>query len=489
MTGPVRRILIIGGGSSGWMAATLLSQLPDVEVTLIEASDIPIIGVGESTNTVAKHFHRIVGVDEKAFLRGSNGAFKIAIRFESFNRLGGVFFHPFGAPPDRARGLFRPDAQAHYATWRLAQAQNRFSRQLSYAYQLDAGLYGEYLKQRCKRQPQRVRHVLDRVLGAELSQSGEIARIQTAQSGALTADLYVDCSGFRALLLDKTLHEPFQSVGRQLFNDRAIAARVPYQDQASELKSYTNCVGLSSGWVWEIPLWSRLGTGYVYSSAFLSPSQAEAEYREYLGVERVKDLQFNHIEIRAGRHERAWIGNCVGIGVSFGFLEPLESTGLSLTQTAIMDLAQTLSTLGATSASRDGFNQRQRETFDTTRDFVTAHFALTTREDTPYWRAVRHETEIPDSLRNVLEQAAHKSYAPIEQLANTFYGKFNWNLILSGMGLFSEEAPSGADVAPPESDVLAHVLRERVYDGEYQEPLVQRPSEHDLAHPMWAPTW
>jgi hypothetical protein len=482
----VRQILIVGGGSSGWMAATLLNKrLPDASITLIEASDIPIIGVGESTNTVVRYFNQVAGIEERAFMRATNGAFKIAIRFQGFNERNSVFFHPFGRPPNLAATLFKADAQTHHDSYGLASTGNLFSRECAYAYQIDAGLYGQHLKECCKQRG--VRHIVDRVLSAEVTPTGDIACIHTANAGPLRADLYVDCSGFRAFLLDKTLHEPFHAATRHLLNDRAVAGRLPYIDRDSEIKTFTNCTALSAGWVWQIPLWSRLGTGYVYSSAFLSPSEAETELREFLGVERVKDLQFNHIEIRAGRHERAWVGNCVGIGVSYGFLEPLESTGLSLTQVALIDLARELSHEPLAEA-RDRFNRRQAAIFDTTRDFVLAHFVLTSRDDTPYWRHIRHMKDLPDSLLTVLEHALLRSYAPLERLAHTFYDQMNWNLILSGMGMFG--APASAYMGPPLPAAALHaeILRRSVHDEAGDEkPEFARAAA--AGHPMWFPTW
>ena len=481
---PIQRILIVGGGSSGWMAAALLNRrLPGVDVALIEASDIPIIGVGESTNPVMRYFHRMVGVDEPSFLRASNGAFKIAIKFEHFNRLAGCFFHPFGQPPRLDACLFQADAQAAHASYHLAKQETLFSRDCSYSYQVDAGLYGEY-KKLCRERG--VRHIIDRVLAAEQGPAGEIAAIRTAQSGLLQADLYIDCSGFRSFLLGGTMREPFRSVQPYLLNDRAVAARVPYLDRPSELRTYTNCVALSSGWVWLIPLWSRLGTGYVYSSAFLTESQAEAEFRQFLGEHRFKGVECNHITIRTGRHDRAWVRNCVGIGVSYGFLEPLESTGLSLTQAAIIDLARAIGQGGGEQV-REAFNQRQNEMFDTTKDFVTAHFLLTQRDDTPYWQQIRYDTALPDSLRAILEQASAGSYALIDGLTNTFYEKLNWNLILSGMGFFGPPPEKTMTVALPAASLHEATLREAVYDSDDIESPVA--ATESPAHPIWAPTW
>lgn len=484
---PVKRILIVGGGSSGWMTAALLSRrLPTAQIALIEASDIPIIGVGESTNSVTRYFHDVIGVDEASFMRHSNAAFKLAIRFRNFNRLNGVFFHPFGHP-ESEDGLFRPRAETLHQTCVLAQNGNQFSPECSYAYQVDAGLYGQFLKAGCLERG--VRHIVDRVVHGERGDDGNIARIATERTGSLEADLYVDCSGFRSFLLGKTLAEPFRSVGNLLLNDRAIATRVPYVAPEDEMKTFTDCIGLSAGWVWQIPLWSRLGIGYVYSSAFLSASDAEREFRRFLGPERGQDIPVNHIEIRAGRHERAWVGNCVAIGVSYGFLEPLESTGLSLTQVAVMDLADEL--VGhCDEGSRRRFNVRQGAMFDTTRDFVAAHFVLTARADTPYWRHIRHDVEVPHSLAAILDHARHGSFAPIEGLEHTFYETLNWNLILSGMGMFDAAPPVKATIPMPASVIHHQFLRDAVHAAD--DSVVLHPdvmTRRSAAHPMWAPTW
>jgi tryptophan halogenase len=482
------KILVVGGGSSGWMTAAFLSRtLVRAQITVIESSDIPIIGVGESTNRTMLYFQEALELDEKAFMRASNAAYKIAIRFAGFNRSGGVFYHPFGSPDRLEEFLFKPNAAARIKTYHVAEARNMFSKDCIYAYQLDAGLYGEYLKNECKRL-NGVRHIVDNVLGVELTENGEIARIQTQKSGPLVADLYIDCSGFKSLLLGEALGEPFESYNKFLLNDKAIAARIPYVDKERELTTYTNCTALSAGWVWNIPLWSRIGTGYVYCSGFLSKEEAETEYREFLGNERVKDLQFNHLNIRTGRHARAWVGNCVGIGISYGFLEPLESTGLSLTQLSILDLTSTLLSGAPGHVQSDMFNRRQAEIFDATRDFVMAHFVLTTRDDTPYWRYIQYENALPDSLVNVLTGARNGSYEVIESQPNKFYQSLNWNMILSGMGVFGEQSEPRPSIDLSTLTIHARLLKEKVFGGDYEESF-QDSSTRIAAHPTWYPTW
>jgi tryptophan halogenase len=484
-------VLIVGGGSSGWMAAALMCKtLPHFDVTVIEASDIPIIGVGESTNVTVQYFHRLLGIDEKPFMRASNAAYKQAIRFANFNCQGGAFFHPFGSAVDMTRAAFSIGAQDQYPCRHLAQ-DGLFTPELAYSYQIDAGLYGQFLKEWCKERG--VRHIVDKITIAKLDEHGSIASVETEKSGSLNADLYIDCSGFRSFLLGGALKVPFRSVDHQLLNDRAIAARIPYRDKAAELKSYTNCHALSAGWVWEIPLWSRWGTGYVYSSAFLSPSEAEAEYRAHLGEERARDLTFNHIQIRAGRHDVAWRNNCIAIGISYGFLEPLESTGLSLTQIAISHLLDellngALESNEATLKARERYNLREGEIFDSTRDFIMAHYVLTTREDSPYWKSIRHEVKRPDSLTNILNEARRGSYEAINAAANKFYKASNWNLILSGMNFFDGTRHAPSAIPLPEAQPHLKALETRIYSDDKELPPVDFKGI-ETGHPSWNPTW
>jgi tryptophan 6-halogenase len=501
----LKRILIVGGGSSGWMTAALLGKtLRDTEVALVEASDIPIIGVGESTNMTMNFFLSELGVDEKEFMQASDAAFKLAIRFANFDRVGGAFFHPLAHPLVRPRSpdieaavheglrppqrMFEPDADAFFSASE-AGGGTVFSPDFFYSYQIDAGLFGEYLKKLCKRRFN-VQHTIAEVEGTELTDAGEIACVRTRQAGALVADLYVDCTGFRSMLMGKGLAEPFESSGHLLLNDRAIAARVPYLDKEKELVTYTNCTALSSGWVWSIPLWSRLGTGYVYSSAFASEEQAEEELRQYLGRERVRDLKFNHLKIRVGRHARAWVGNCVAIGISYGFLEPLESTGLSLTQVAIRDLALALQSGTSLGYEREMYNQRQRGLFDSTRDFILAHYVITARDDTPYWKRIRNDLALPEGLVAALAGARYGSYDALAS-PHAFYRPPNWDVILSGMGYFGpSRKPRGAKAAASPSSGRNHAafLTDEIFQGG-PEPR-PRPGTYDpSAHPTWYPIW
>ncbi len=476
-----RKVTIVGGGSTGWMAAAFLSRLPGIEVTLVESSDVPVIGVGESTNLTMRGFHQIVpGFDEREFMRASNATFKLAIRFENFRTMGHEFFHPFGGSHVKsADGLFCSDAQTLHKEFHIARKRNQFSGDTVHSYHIDAGLYAHYLKARCAKNG--VTHIVDNIGEVKLDDKGNIASIATGRSGLLTADLFVDCTGFRSLLLDKSLSVPFVDASRYLLNDSAIAARVPYTDREAELHPYTNCRAMDAGWAWRIPLWNRFGAGYVYSSRFISKADAEAELVRHLGR---SDLELNHIKIRVGRHDAPWFRNCVGLGLAYGFLEPLESTGLSLTQAAITDLAKALVS-GASSVEREIFNRKQNDRFDRTRDFVLAHFVLSQREDTPYWRYVRYENPITDELANILAYARSESYAPLRS-SHQFYSDYNWNLILSGMGFFDRALPEVRGPKLPKLVSHEAYLRANVYDDEPPAPRRRsKLADVQSLHPTW----
>jgi tryptophan halogenase len=441
-----RSILIVGGGSSGWIAAAyLIKALPGAAITLIESAEIPTLSVGESLNPVGRWFNDALGLDERAFMRACDAVFKIGIRFEGFRAPGRHFFHPFGWA--RLPALFEPAADRAYLATHLCEA-GRFDRQApgNYSYQIDAALYADFLR----------RWAMDRgVVRRELT----VREVVVDAGGAIAsveghrADLYVDCTGFRSLLLGAALGEPFVPLAAHLANDRAVALSVPYRDRAAELRAYTNCTALSAGWVWDIPLWSRRGVGYVYAGGHLSEAEAEAELRGFLGAERVAALPARHLRIRHGRHRRPWVHNCVAIGLASGFIEPLESTGLSLTQLNVMDLARFIDDPARYAA-------RATAMFDATADFVQAHYVLTDREDTPYWRAVKHETPPTPGLAAVLAGARARDYGVVDRDPDTFYRASNWNVILSGMGLFGagegeRPAPEEIERVPPLHDYLA----------------------------------
>lgn len=424
----VKSICIVGGGSSGWMTAAAVARLlPDVKLTLIESSDIPVIGVGESTIGHINLYLNMIGVRDEDWMAACNATYKTSIKFIDFRqnptKQPHKFHYPFGIFDftDKPRGVME---------WFLASAdrgnidpsnfaeffhdailmtdQNKMTRNEDHkvrgfnfredtAYHMDAGLFGQWLKENiCL--PSGMTHLVDTVEQVIQSEDDAIEKIITSGGQHIRADLFIDCSGFRSILLEQTLNEPFISFHDTLLNDRAIATVIPYINKEQEMENYTSCTAIECGWVWNIPLWNRIGTGYVYSSKYATEAEAEAQFRQHLksnrmmfpDADRADAAEFRHIKIKHGVHNRAWVKNVVGIGLANGFIEPLESTGLMLTHEGIVKLCSALMMRGGTVSNYDVdlFNYGFQEQIMGFKDFISQHYALSMRNDTPYWQEV-----------------------------------------------------------------------------------------------------
>jgi len=422
----IKTILIIGGGSAGWMtAAYFSSRQPDLKITLIESMEVSTISVGESTNPITRIFHERMQLDERIFMRFCNATYKIAIKFENFSSNGQSFYHPFGKPFEN-EVKFRSNADLCYLST-LMSKKNKFDIEKveSYGFQLDASLYGEFLKQIALKHG--VEYKIKTINNISYNDNGYIEDVDGNK-----ADLYVDCTGFKSILFKNIKDKNFFPINDYLLNDRAVVINVPYIHCNNEMKPYTNCRALSAGWAWDIPLWNRRSVGYVYSSSFLTEEKAEEELRGNLGSEKVNNLSCRHIKIRQGRFRNSYVKNWVGIGLSSGFIEPLESTGLALAQKNIMNLESLLN-------SPEAYNHITNALFDSTVDFILAHFVLTQRDDTEYWRFIKFKNPITHSLKDILQNVKRNNYNNIEFDRNSFYKVMNWNSILSGMGIFDKE--------------------------------------------------
>ena len=427
----IKKILIVGGGSSGWMtAAALVKQLPHMEVHLVESKNFPIIGVGESTLSAFNLYLDALGLKDSDWMPHCNATYKTSIKFTDFREKldqPTAFHYPFGGmrldnKPFGMMGWFMaraydpniaPHTFAEYVsdvaaltnqnriTHNHGNELNNFDFRYHTAYHFDATQFGQYLKNHiCL--PAGVQHHLLDVVDIPLTEQGAVKCILTSEGTALTADLYVDCTGFKSLLLEQTLRVPFESFNATLLNDRAIATQIPYIDVEREMESVTNCTAIEAGWVWNIPTWSRMGTGYVYSSRFATPAEAEQQFRAHLhsnrmicpDAARAAEAELRHIEIRHGRHARSWQHNVVAVGLSNGFIEPLESTGLLLTHNAILNLVDILQQKQGTvnAWDQDQYSAAINHEIDGLRQFVEMHYAFSSREDTPYWRAATQHT-------------------------------------------------------------------------------------------------
>jgi tryptophan halogenase len=417
----LRSILIVGGGASGWMAATLLNRyLPAAQcrITLVESADIGIIGVGEATVPPMVAFLRQAGLEERFFLRECHATYKLGIKFADWLRPGTELWHPFGLVGgliDRmplfhhwVRGRHDGSETLPYCAYSLqatvgdqlkapqgGDAGSPITERGAYAYHLDAREFAAFLQGAATRRG--VRHVVDNVRGTVLDERGDIAGVETEQHGRLQADLYIDCTGFAGLLTGAALGTPWESWADRLFCDRALALPVPYDER---LAPYTLSTALGAGWAWRIPLSHRVGTGYVYSSRHISEDDARREFARHLGLDAER-IEPRLLRMRVGRRREFWVRNCVAIGIAGGFLEPLESTALYLAQAGIERLIELLPGRAPEPAAVRRYNEVMGAAYEETRDFVILHYLLNGRDE-PFWRENRALAP-PDSLARTLE--------------------------------------------------------------------------------------
>lgn len=462
---PVRSIVIVGGGSSGWMAAAYLSKvLRGVQVTLIESPANPIIGVGEATIPFIRNFmHRIGLVDDRVWMSECDATFKSGILFENWYERGDRYWHPLfenldyldrhihvghgwlarraaGDPRFHARASFY---QQFFATTEVNSVENRVPATNEYAYHFDVHRYIELLRHTATG----VRHLTGTVSEVKLDERGAIAALMTVEHGELVADLFVDCSGFKRALIGKV--DPagkFESYASSLFCDRAVVIRFPYVDDAEkrvQMHPYVKASAQSAGWIWTIPLFSKISTGYVYSSRFLADDDAVMELRRHWGEDRTRDLPALSLKFAVGKLQRLWVQNCVAVGLSGGFIEPLESTGLAITQLGVEMLASMLDTHHFDTTMAVRYNGYLEKFYRDVLQFIIAHYHGSRREDTAFWRAVRHETVVPDDLRARLE--VFQRYLPTSSTKGTsevwMFRDLSWFSVLLGMNFPFEAEP------------------------------------------------
>jgi len=423
----MKKITIIGGGSAGWMtAATLIKVFPEKEITLIESPNIATVGVGESTLGQIRQWCALIGLDDKEFIPHTDASIKMSIKFTNFSNINESFHYPFGLVDltgnhsDANDWWFKKIATPNLSCSDYANAmypimslvnQNKctdqkienlnFDYNRDTAFHFDATKFGIWLRDHiCI--PNGVKHIKEEIKTINLNEDG-IANLNNRYK----ADLFIDCTGFKAQLMNK-MNIPFESLNDLLPNDSAWATRIPYKNKKKELVPYTNCTAYNHGWIWNIPLWSRIGTGYVYSSKFVSDEDALKEFKKYL---KVKDGDFKKIKMRVGIYERLWIKNVCAIGLSAGFIEPLESNGLFSVHEFLYYLCRTLKRGHVNQYDKDSFNTACKNAFYNFASFVALHYALSQRKDTPYWKHNFNKTWDQDlfKLNPVLANTLHKT--------------------------------------------------------------------------------
>ncbi len=467
--GKIESVVIVGGGSSGWMTAAALAKLcPHLEVALVESKDIKTIGVGESTLGHFNQYLELLDLKDEDWMPHADATYKNGIQFTNFREgKEEVFQYPFYTDYDLTyapHGLntwahlanmfpedFPPESFAEFycANTFLCnenkQTRNRDGviRQFDFrrhtAYHLDATKFGLYLRDHiCL--PNGVQHMIGEITGFqtmyEKPNDQTISYLIMDGVNAIQADLFIDCTGFKSKLLGGFQGIPFIPAENKLANDKAWAARIPYLEETreKEMRNVTDCWAMPNGWTWDIPLWNRIGKGYVYSSRFVRKEKARQEFIEHLrhtvGKKRADEAKLFHIDIEHGRRQRAWVNNVVGIGLSYGFVEPLESTGLLTTHENILRLVTTLNQRNGyvTRTEKEGFNWICNYTLDNFIDFVAMHYAFSMRTDTPYWRwCTQQNFYNPESVtQNV---PVHQS---IEQFVSSTLGE-GWHPNMNGI--------------------------------------------------------
>jgi tryptophan 7-halogenase len=437
----IESIVIVGGGSAGWMTAAALSNSlrQGCRITLLESDDIGTVGVGEATIPPIRTFNEMLGIDEREFVKATQGSFKLGIEFVDWGRLGNRYFHPFG-PHGRAFdivGLHHYWLKAreagetaafdeHSMAWALARA-GRFTRPgqdprnvlstFDYAYHFDAGLYARFLRRYSEERG--VVRVEGKV--ATVAQDGESGFVQTVQledGQIFAADLFIDCSGFRGLLIEGSLQTGYEDWSHWLPCDRAVAMPCA---KAGDFTPYTRSTARAAGWQWRIPLQHRTGNGYVYCSQFLSDEEAEETLRANLDGEALAGP--NRLRFTTGRRRKFWNKNVIAIGLSSGFMEPLESTSLHLIQAGISKLLALFPDKDFNPLLADEYNHISVTEFERIRDFLVLHYKLTTRDDSELWRYCAH-MDIPDTLQFKIDH--FKSYGRHIARDMDLFGSPSW---------------------------------------------------------------
>ncbi|XHS79873.1 tryptophan halogenase family protein [Burkholderiaceae bacterium UC74_6] len=473
---PVQHVCVVGGGTAGWMTALMLATTaygPRLKVTVIESPQVGIIGVGEGSTPWLRGFFDGLGIEEAEWMPACNATYKSGITFENWSTRPGFerYFHPFASMLDNmtmhqfvdnvhAR-LEGADVYAHPDRFFVAatlarqgrgpRASANFPFDIWYGYHFDATLLGQFLGKKAVERG--VHHLQRHVTEVQLNERGDVARLQLEGAESIAADLFVDCTGFASLLIGKALQTPFISYGENLFNDAAIAMPTSLE---GAIESQTTSTALRHGWAWKIPLTNRRGNGYVYSSAHASADEAETELRTHLGL-LDSDVNARHLKMRVGRMSKQWNRNCVAVGLSQGFIEPLEATALLFVQRTAGMLVEALEKGDVGEAAQAEFNEGMKTRFENTRDYIVAHYKTNSRTDTEYWRANAENMALSESLQHVLMTWMSRKPLAAGLKAGKFgqgYPIVSWYALLAGMGVF----PDAQDLQPP----TAHQARHRL---------------------------
>jgi tryptophan 6-halogenase len=471
----IREVVVLGGGTAGWMTASYLQKVFEgsLTITVLEAPAIPRIGVGEATvPNLQRVFFDQLGLREEQWMRECNGSFKMAVKFVNWRKREPDgpphhFYHSFGLMPKVdtiplshfwVHRYYRGEAEAFdYACYHEpplmdAKRAPRFfdgTRAAWYAWHFDAALVAGYLQRLAVGWG--VRHIAEECEQVVLDSRGYIESLRTKSGRVVAGDFFIDCSGFKGVLINKAMGEPFVDMSDYLLCDSAVATQIPHDDDRYGIEPYTSSIAMNSGWTWKIPMLGRFGTGYVYSSRFCTQDEAIRDFADLWRIDP-ETTELNRIKFRVGRNRRAWVKNCASIGLASCFVEPLESVGIYFTYAAIHYLAKHFPSRDFEPGLIDHFNREIEFMFDDSRDFIQAHYLTASRDDTSFWKANRHELKVSDSLRDKL--AIYKSgltvnmpiadedayYSDFEAEFHNFWTDSSFYCVLAGNG-FVPDSP------------------------------------------------
>lgn len=481
MNNQVKNIVIVGGGTAGWMAAAALAKSfgQTLSIKLIESDEIGTVGVGEATIPPIRNLHLLFNLSEADFISAVNGTFKLGIEFENWGGLGERYFHPFSG-----HGIDTWAAQFHHYWVRARQSgekapldtfsleahmarANRFGlegdRKPGYAYHFDAGLYARLLRQIGEENG--VNRTEGKVVDVKLDpETGRIESVQLESGSVMEGDMFIDCSGFRGLLIEQALKTGWEDWGQWLRNDRAIAMQT---EAVSPASPFTRSTARSCGWQWKIPLQDRLGNGLVFGSDYISEEEATR-----LLLDNVEGRQLTEprpIRFRTGRRLKQWNKNCVAIGLASGFLEPLESTSIHLIQNSVIRFIKLFPGHLDMQVEADQFNREVEAEMEHIRDFIIAHYKVTNRADSPYWDDCKN-MDVPDTLAHKLE--LFRQGGKIFRDNNELFSEPSWTAVLIGQGLIPDSYHPFADtIRQPEVDQMLARVRGKISNSVDRQPM------------------
>jgi tryptophan 7-halogenase len=482
----VKKVVIAGGGTAGWVAAAALSkQLGKLlDVVLVESDQIGTVGVGEATIPPMRTFHSLLGIDEQEFMRATDAVFKLGISFKNWGQIGDEYIHPFGST---GQGSYLADFQhfwlhgkskginAEFGEYSLevqAAKANKFATSktgsINYAYHLDATRYAQFLRQFSEKHG--AKRIEGKIQQVQQHSDGDIKSLLLESGEIIEGDLFIDCTGFTGLLIDKTLNTPYEDWSHWLPCNSAIALQTELVEPP---KPYVTCTAHHAGWQWHIPLQHRVGNGNVFCSDFMSDDQAKTHLLNNVKGKVLTDPRV--IKYKTGRRKVFWNQNCIALGLSSGFVEPLESTSIYLFMIGIVRLMNMFPFNGVTQSIIKEYNQQLIAELENVRDFIILHYHVTSREDSEFWRYCKNMS-VPDSLSHRLE--LFKEHALSYQDSRELFRRDSWLHVMLGQGLMPKHHHAIFQTMPDE-EMIGHLTNIRT---KIAEVVAKLPLHHEFVN-------